>query len=180
MTTEEFDNDRYEDFLQHFLRDQTRIFAYVRSLLPQYADAQDVFQRCSLTLWRQFDDFDNERLFLPWACGVAFNEVRNFRRVAGRDRLQFADDLAEQLADRRIATLGQRDLRSAAMRKCVEHLKPTDRELIQQVYEQKLAVTEIAESAGKAVQTMYNRLSAVRQSLLQCIEKRIASEEALG
>ncbi|GAA5509532.1 sigma-70 family RNA polymerase sigma factor [Novipirellula caenicola] len=180
MPTDELDDNRYEQFLQHFLRDQTRIFAYVRSLLPQYADAQDVFQRCSLTLWRHFDDFDHERLFLPWACGIAFNEVRNFRRTAGRDRLQFADDLAEQLADRRMATLGQRDLRTSAVRTCVSHLKSADRELIQRVYHDRRPIAEIAESAGKAVQTMYNRLSAVRRMLLQCIEKRIASEEALG
>ena len=89
----------YEEFLQYFLRDQARIFAYVRALLPHYADAQDVFQRCSLTLWRNFEQFDHERLLLPWACRIAFNEVRNFRRVAGRDKLQFADDVIDQLAE---------------------------------------------------------------------------------
>ncbi|TWU24357.1 RNA polymerase sigma factor [Novipirellula galeiformis] len=180
MTTDEFENDRYEQFLQYFLRDQTRIFAYIRSLLPQYADAQDVFQRSSMTLWRNFDDFDEQRLFLPWACGIAFNEVRNFRRVSGRDRLHFSDDLIQQLAERRMATLGQRDRRSSAMRICVEHLKQTDRDLIRLAYEELRSVAEIAELTGKAVQTLYNRLSGVRRSLLQCIEKRIAAEEVSG
>jgi len=123
MLTDQSQDERFEEFLQHFLQDQAHIFSYVRSLLPRYADAQDVFQRCSLTLWRQFDQFDQQRLFLPWACTIALNEVRNFRRVSGRDKLQLADDLVEQLAERRRDTLAHRERRSLALRTCVESLK---------------------------------------------------------
>jgi RNA polymerase sigma-70 factor len=178
MVKDEPDNDRYEEFLQYFLRDSSRIFAYVRSLLPQYADAQDVFQRCSLTLWRHFDQFDSDRLFLPWACQIALNEVRNFRRVSGRDKLQFADELVEQLATTRLKSLHRRDRRSTALRECIVHLKQADRELVRLVYEDLQPVEAIANSTGKAIQTIYNRLSALRRSLLQCIEKRIAAEDA--
>lgn len=178
MLTDPFHDDRYEEFLQHFLQDQARIFSYVRSLLPQYADAQDVFQRCSLTLWRQFDQFDQQRMFLPWACAIALNEVRNFRRVSCRDKLQLADDLVEHLAERRSDTLAHRDRRSSALRRCVENLKQADRDLVQLVYEDSRSVEEIAKSTGKAMQTLYNRLSILRRQLLQCIENRIASEEA--
>jgi RNA polymerase sigma-70 factor len=178
MLTDQSQDERYEEFLQHFLQDQARIFSYIRSLLPQYSDAQDVFQRCSLTLWRQFDQFDQQRLFLPWACTIALNEVRNFRRVSGRDRLQLADDLVEQLAKRRSDTLAHRDRRSLALRTCVESLKQADRDLVQLVYEDSRPVEEIAKSTGKAMQTLYNRLSILRRQLLQCIEKRVASEEA--
>ena len=48
------------------------------ALLPNEQDAQDVFQRTSLVLWQKFDQFDSDRDFLPWACGVAHYEVRNF------------------------------------------------------------------------------------------------------
>jgi RNA polymerase sigma-70 factor len=178
MLTDQSQDERYEEFLQHFLQDQARIFSYVRSLLPRYVDAQDVFQRCSLTLWRQFDQFDQQRLFLPWACTIALNEVRNFRRVSGRDRLQLADDLVDQLAERRRDTLAHRDRRSLALRTCVESLKQADRDLVQLVYEDSRPVEEIAKSTGKAMQTLYNRLSILRRQLLQCIEKRVASEEA--
>ncbi len=173
-------NEQYEVFLKHFVRDQTRIFAYVRSLLPQYADAQDVFQRCSLTLWRSFDEFDEQRLFLPWACRIAFNEVRNFRRVSSRDRLQFADDLIEQLAEQRLVRLVDRDRRLTALRECTEKLNSSDRSLIQAVYEELRTVSEVAISTGKAAQSIYNRLSTLRRNLLQCIERRLATEDRSG
>jgi RNA polymerase sigma-70 factor len=178
MVNDESDNDRYEEFLQYFLRDSARIFSYVRSLLPQYADAQDVFQRCSLTLWRHFDQFDSDRLFLPWACQIALNEVRNFRRVAGRDRLLFAEDLIEQLAMTRLKSLDHRHRRSTALRECMVQLKPTDQELVRLVYQDHQPVESIASTTGKAIQTIYNRLSVLRRMLLQCIEKRIAAEDA--
>ena len=181
--TEEFlknesEHRRYEEFLQYFLRDQARIFAYVRALLPHYADAEDVFQRCSLTLWRNFEQFDHERLFLPWACRIAFNEVRNFRRVAGREKLQFADDLVEQLAQQRMERLDQREHRASALRTCIKSLKSADCDLLRLVYEESQPVESIAQSAGKAMQTIYNRLSALRRSLLKCIEQRLASGDA--
>lgn len=172
--------DRYELFLQYYLRDQSHLFAFIRSLLPQFADAQDVFQRCSLTLWKQFDSFDQERLFLPWACQIAFNEVRNFRRVAGRDRLQFTDELIEQLAARRQESLADCSKRSSALRSCLAGLKASDRELIQAVYEHAKPIEEIATSTGKAMQTLYNRLSILRRALLACIEKKLAAEEVTG
>ena len=173
-------DDRYELFLHYFLRDQSHVFAYVRSLLPQFADAQDVFQRCSLTLWKQFDNFDQERLFLPWASQIALNEVRNFRRVSGRDRLQFSEELVEQLAARRVQSLTHCEKRSSALRACLSTLKQTDRELIQAVYEHAMPVEQIAKSTGKAMQTLYNRLSILRRGLLDCIEKRLAAEEVTG
>ena len=76
-----------------------RLFAYVFSLLPRRADAEDVFQRTSLTLWQKFEQWDRVTPFLSWACGVAFYQVRNFVRVASRDRLQFSDDLLARLSD---------------------------------------------------------------------------------
>ncbi|XZE34282.1 sigma-70 family RNA polymerase sigma factor [Pirellulaceae bacterium SH501] len=180
MLPDQSHDESYEEFLQYFLRDQSRIFAYVRSLLPQYSDAQDVFQRCSLTLWKQFDRFDRERLFLPWACGIAFNEVRNFRRVSGRDRLLFSDDLIEQLSSQRLESLSHRERRSVALRACIESLKQADRDLVRSIYQESHSVNDIATSTGRAAQTIYNRLSVLRRTLLQCIEKRIASEEAAG
>ena len=89
--------DHYEEFLKLFARDRERIFSYIYSLLQHHADSEDVFQRCSLLLWRKFSRFDREGSFLSWACGVALYEVRNFLRVAGRDRMQLDVDLISQL-----------------------------------------------------------------------------------
>ena len=167
---------RYEEFLRVFARDREQIFAYVFSLLPHRADAEDVFQRCSLLLWRKFGDFDRNREFLPWACGVAFYEVRNFLRSAERDRLQFSPELIEQLAECRPESLGRAGDRLAALKECLEQLRGADRELISVFYGSSERLTAFAAASGQALQTLYNRLSRIRQALLKCVDRRLSLE----
>jgi RNA polymerase sigma-70 factor (ECF subfamily) len=169
-------SDRYEEFLNLFARDRERIYAYIFSLLPHHADAEDVFQRCSILLWRKIDQFDRNGSFLAWACGVAFYEVCNFLRVADRDRLQFDIELIGQLAERRRETLGRDEECKAALRRCLDHLNGGDRALIDQVYYGDRSVKELAEAAGRAPQTLYNQLSQIRRRLFQCMQRTLAAE----
>jgi RNA polymerase sigma-70 factor (ECF subfamily) len=168
--------DRYEYFLNLFARDRERIFAYIFSLLPHHADAEDVFQRCSILLWRKIDQFERDGSFYAWAVGVAFYEVRNFLRVADRDRLQFDLDLIDQLAARRVESLEGDDDRAAALRQCLEKLKRGERELLEQVYGDERSVKEMAEASGRAPQTLYNQLSQIRRRLFHCMGQNLARE----
>jgi RNA polymerase sigma-70 factor (ECF subfamily) len=168
--------DRYEEFLNLFARDRERIYAHIYSLLPHHADAEDVFQCCSILLWRKFDQFDRRGSFLAWACGVAFYEVCNFLRVADRGRLQFDVDLISQLAERRLETIGRDEDRVAALRRCLERLEVGERELIRCVYYGDRSVKELAEATGRAPQTLYNQLSRIRRRLFDCMQRALAAE----
>jgi RNA polymerase sigma-70 factor len=168
--------DRYEEFLKLFARDRERIFAYIYSLLPHHADAEDVFQRCSLLLWRKIGHYDGRGGFLSWACGVAFYEVCNFLRVAGRNRLRFDLDLVSQLAERRLETIDRDEERLAALGRCLEKLKDDERTLIEHVYGEDHSVKELAESTGRASQTLYNRLSQIRRKLFDCVQHALATQ----
>jgi RNA polymerase sigma-70 factor len=168
--------DHYEEFLRLFARDRERIFSYIYSLLQHHADSEDVFQRCSLLLWRKFARFDREGSFLSWACGVALYEVRNFLRVAGRDRMQLDVDLISQLAERRLESLEQDEDRLAALRRCLERLKGPERELIQRVYCGECSVAELADMTGRATQTLYNQLSQTRRKLFNCVQRALAAQ----
>ncbi len=176
MTESGEHDDRYEVFLRLFAQNRHRILGYVQSLLPHRADAEDVFQRCSIVLWRKFREFDIQREFLSWACGVAFYEVRNFLRVAERDRLQFGDELIEQLAERRLKSPVVADQRLDALRDCLDGLKAEDRELVHAAYADSAALSEFARSSGRSVQTLYNRLSLLRRRLQECVQRRLSAE----
>lgn len=82
-------DDVYVRFHENFACDRERIFAKIYALLPHQADAEDVFQRTSMLLWKKFSQYDGKEGFLPWACTVAHYEVLNFLRTAQRNRLQF-------------------------------------------------------------------------------------------
>ena len=162
-----------EAFLKEFALHHDRLFAYLFSLLPHRPDAEDVFQRTSLILWQKFDQWDPSSDFLSWACGVAFYEVRNFIRVASRDRLRFGEALLETLSKDRVATLKQRDDRVAALQECLKKLDQGERELLQRAYVDEESIRELARRDGRAAQTLYNRLNLIRKQLLQCTDLRV-------
>jgi RNA polymerase sigma-70 factor (ECF subfamily) len=167
----------YEEFLNRFTRDRERIFAFVCSLVPRLADAEDIFQKCSLVLWRKFGEFQKHESFLAWACGVARYEVCNFLRTMGRDRLCFDDELIQQLAIQRIESLSEYDDRLSALRNCMKGLTEEQRGLLDAAYGHGNTVKQLAKATGSAVQTLYNRLGKLRRQLLDCIENRLAAQE---
>jgi RNA polymerase sigma-70 factor (ECF subfamily) len=171
------DNSPSEDFVRNFAAHRDRLYAYIRTLLPRRADAEDVFQRCSVVLWRKFDGRERNAPFLSWACGVAFYEVRNFLRVSSRDRLRFGDALLETLARERAAAMDRRDARAAALEQCLETLEAGERELLRRTYEEEETVADLARRSGEAARSLYGRLSGIRRRLLDCATLRMASAE---
>ena len=55
---------QHDQFVERFVRSQDRIYAYVVTLLPNRADAEEVFQQTSLALWKKWRQFDPGRDFV--------------------------------------------------------------------------------------------------------------------
>ncbi|MFG0289290.1 MAG: sigma-70 family RNA polymerase sigma factor [Rhodopirellula sp. JB044] len=161
------------DFVALFARENQRIYAYIYTLLPNRADADDVFQSTSLTLWEKFDEFDRQRDFFAWACGIAFFKVKNFRRTAARSRLCFNDELLQVIASERAHMRQGNDDRLTALDQCIKSLLRVDRELIARAYDTECSIKEVAEELGRAVQTIYNRLNIIRRGLVHCVDKKM-------
>jgi RNA polymerase sigma-70 factor, ECF subfamily len=166
----------YEQFVQLFAQVYDNLFAYVFALLPHWSDAEDVFQRTSLVLWRKFAEFEPGSNFLAWACRTAFYEVQNFRRTASRDRLQFNDALVARLADERdVVSEGYRQRRDFLL-ECVAKLSDDQRTLLYRAYEGTITIRQLAAELHRSPQTVYNRLNMIRRSLLECVERAVTRE----
>lgn len=159
-------------FLQCYSRDRHRIYKFIFSLFPNEADAEDVFQQASVVLWRSFAEFDPSREFYPWACGVALNAVRNYRRASKRRAFLLSDELLEVIAEEQISTSQRGRYRLELLEECLTHLKPKDRELLQRVYGEDTTAANVAEQMGRSVQTIYNRLNLIRKNLLHCVNRK--------
>ncbi len=166
-----------EAFLHLFTQNHKRIQAYIFALLHGREGADDVFQSTTLALWRKFDQFDPEGDFLSWACGFAYLEVRNHFRKASRDRLRFSDTLLETLADERLQREQHSRRRASALEQCIKKLPERDRELVDQAYSGRQTIKELAAQLGRAVQTLYNRLNFIRQTLFDCVGKELREQE---
>ena len=70
-----------------------RLLGLFQVILGNNADAEDVQQRASLTIWRKFAEFDPAMDFFSLASSFAFYEAKDFQRVGARLRLRFDDEL---------------------------------------------------------------------------------------
>ena len=163
-------------FVSLLMANRHRIYAFIAKQLVNPADVEDVFQRTSLVLWKKMDQFDPDGSFFHWACGVAFNEVRNFLTVQRRSRLHFDGDLVQLLAIEAEAEEEISEARLVALRGCILHLSSRQQQILRRCYDGTSTVTEIAEGLGRKRDALYKQLARLREKLLDCIRLRLSTE----
>lgn len=167
---------RQSEFLRFYAVDVERIRAYVSTLVPNRADGEDLFQKTSMVLWEKFESFDQSRSFFHWSCGVAFHLMLNHRRVKGRDRLVFNDDVLKAVAAVHLKTVAEQPSRQQALNDCVRKLSDKENELIKQRYEQNGSVKEMADRTGRPAKALYCQLEIIRKNLHKCVEGALRAQ----
>lgn len=168
------DAAQYELFVRLFAIHNRQIFAYIQSLLPTRTHAEEVFQNTSMVMWRECSSYRPEGDFVRWACAIAFNQVRNYRRKIRGDRLVFDDDVIARIGDHRLRRTDL-DQRAAALARCIESLRESDRDLIQRCYGSTMKFSDVAREVGRPVNTVYKALNRIRATLMQCIDREVRS-----
>jgi RNA polymerase sigma-70 factor, ECF subfamily len=163
-------------FVARLMEHRHRIYAFIAKQLVNPADVEDVFQRTSIVLWKKMEDFDPEGSFFHWACGIAYNEVRNFLTVQRRNRLYFDAELLELLAEEAKDEDELSEARLDALRSCMSNLSDRQREILQRCYSGAASITEVAESLGRNRGALYKQIARLREKLLDCIRIRLARE----
>ena len=163
-------------FVQLFAQHQRGIHAYICTLVPNRVDADDVMQETSLVLWRKWEEFDRDRDFIRWACGIAFNEVLKLRRRVATRRCYFNEELLQQLSVEAIEQSDALELRQAALTGCIKKLGQRDRELIDRRYRTKTTSRKVADELGRPASTVYKALARIRDALYDCVERTIAQQ----
>src|SRR5262249_40395749 len=137
------------EFAEFLRQNQARLYGYIHSLVRDLNDADDLFQQTTLILWKKFGDFDRQRSFFSWACGVARLEIANFLRSRGRQRLYFSDDLNLLLIEAQVEMADEElEDRRDALARCVEKLRQRDRELLIECYGDSSGVHGAADRRG--------------------------------
>ena len=165
-----------ERFITLLNGSHARLLAFLRVMLGNSADAEDVLQRASLAIWRKFAEYDPAQDFFSWASSFAFYEAKNFQRMAARSKLHFDDELMNRLAEERAPDLDHREARLAAMDRCIGELDDSSRELVREFYLGRSEIGALAQRLGRAPQTLYNKLNILRRLLADCMKRRMTQE----
>lgn len=173
------DSKPHDEFVEELLKNQRPLYAYIASLLPNGDDADEVYQQTCLILWQKWEQFDHEKEFLSLACGVAYNELRNYLRKKDRRPITLSEDVLEQLSERRLEQQHVRTRRGVAVSHCLGELPDNERTLIEEIYATKKPVKDVADERGVSAGSLYTRAHRIRKRLMECVDRVVAREESL-
>lgn len=164
------------EFVRLWTANSQRVFAYTLSLVPNRADAEEIFQETALDVWEKFDTFEPDTNFRAWACRFAFNKVRNYRQLRRHAAEKLSDRFAELIDETVHEQAPLLDAQSQALALCLEKLDPGDRGLVQRRYQDGNSVAAIAEAIGRSAATVYRSLTRIHRALLQCVTASVRKE----
>ncbi|MCA9261841.1 MAG: sigma-70 family RNA polymerase sigma factor [Planctomycetales bacterium] len=167
------DQQRRGEFVQQFSGIRPRLAAYVRSVVANPSDAEDVLQEIGVVLWSKFGEFELGSDFERWAFRTARLQVLCYYKRQRREPIRFTDRFIEQVDE---ASLARTDLARAceALRDCIARLEPEDRELFRRRYESSQPTSrQLARELGRPESTVYNALSRIRRRLMHCMRRTL-------
>jgi RNA polymerase sigma-70 factor, ECF subfamily len=171
------DKELQDEFLLLFSQYSRRIYAFVLTLLPNYADADEVFQNTCVVLWRKFAEYNREGSFIAWACRIAYLEMLDLHN-RGKRMLPFDNATMERLVEEMAARTNRSAAREDALRGCLQNLSPSDRALIEQRYYHQRPPKVIALESSRSIHAIYRALARVHTQLRECIERLLWKELA--
>ena len=147
-----------------------RIYAFVRRLAGNDADAADLTQRTFSRVWQALPTFAGRSSFSSWIHGIAHHVYVDWRRADRR-----IEPRSNEWWDTRVSTgptpdetVANTDL-AAALFASVDRLEHDLRDTIHLHYYQELTLQETADALGIATSTVKYRL---RQALAE-LQKRV-------
>ena len=165
-------------FFGLFMTSQKSIYAFILASVRNFDDANDILQDTATIMWRRFHTFHTDTSFEAWGISIARNLIKQYFRARKRARLQFDQDLIEEITKTTLSKIDFLDKRLEALKKCCERLTQSNRNLLDMRYSKTMTVKEIADVLGKPVQGMYKVFARLQDSLQRCID-RVMRFEAL-
>jgi len=152
-----------------------QVYGYIYSLVPNAADAEDIFQETSQVIWEKHSDFEQGTNFLAWATRIAYWQVKAARKRFARSKVVFDETVFEAVSETASAMEVETDDRRDALEFCLGKLSTTDREFLMTRYTSGCDVKEAADESGRSMAAAYKALARLRRSLHACVSGRLAN-----
>ena len=168
MDTPDSKRDRV---LRAALEHRVELLAYARSLLGNYAEADDAVQEAMLVVVRKFDQFRDGTSMLSWCRAIVRLEVL---------RIKQERSLAERLLDDAIdaafeefQTAQRRDnaqLWHEALERCLGRVPKRGRRVLQARFVDELSYQQIGQRVGMTLEAVRKALFRLKKQVRSCVE----------
>ena len=157
---------------QLFVKHQSRLKAFVLSIQPDFSEADDILQEVFLVVTRKAGHFEEGSNFMAWAVTIARHKVQeSLRRHRKAEQV-----LSQEVIDVLCASWpddGEFEVRSAAIRGCLEKLTPRMQEVLRLRYFGEHGPSEIARLLSWTPNSVNVALSKARKLMLDCVGRRL-------
>ena len=173
-----FSDERGEQYLRLLGQHEGRLLGFILSLVPNWADAEDIAQEVKIRLWKQFDGYDPTKDFGAWARTIARYMVLAFRERQSRQNRLVSSRFVELVAEEAAAISEDLDAEQQALKDCFEKLPEAKRELLYlRYYPGRQTVQEIAAKLGRTYEATRKAILRARMALADCIEETLHRED---
>lgn len=169
----------YQLFIKLYLANERRIYGFVRALVPNWPDVDDIIQETASVMWSKFYQFQKGTNFSAWALKIAHLQVLNYCKVRKKDRLCFSESTLENIAHKSANEFQNTDERLSILRKCLQKLQAGELSLIQMRYEPGGSTKTVSQQTGKNLHALYRHFNKIHAKLLMCIRRTMAEGELL-
>jgi RNA polymerase sigma-70 factor, ECF subfamily len=154
-----------------FTRHNARVGKFVFRLVGDESLAEDLVSDVFVDVWRNADRFKGESQVSTWIFAIARFKALSFLRRRKYNQLDEAEAAAiPDLADDPERLVEKKD-RIAILRKCMSHLSPAHREVIELAYYQDKSVGEVAELIGVPANTVKTRMFHARKRISELLQQ---------
>lgn len=149
------------------------VYGYILSLVPNWADADEILQETNIRLWEEFDKFVLGTNFAAWAIRVAHFQVLTWRKKASRSRLVFDQSVVDAIAAEPSWTDEAFEARQQALGECVSNLPDHSRDLLRSCYVRGTKIKDVALRLNRSPASVYKALERIRGILQSCIQHKL-------
>ena len=153
-----------------------RIYAFVLSMVPNDADAEDIMQETSRVLWEKFDQFVAGTDFVAWAMTIAKFQVLNSRKKK-KLTVPLSREIIDLISEESKKTADQTSERFFALRKCIAKLDTKELTFIKLRYTDGFSARIIAQRIGASIKVVYRNESRILGILNRCVRRTLTMGE---
>ncbi len=164
-------------FFHLFMTHQKSLYAFILASIHNYNDADDILQETATVMWRKFDEFEQGSSFIAWGITIARIRILKFFSERKRTRVQFNEQLLEQISNKTSSRMAEINVRLDASRRCRDKLSEKDQKLLYMRYNQGFTIKKIADTLARPLPGLYKTMGRIHSILQRCIKRTIAGDE---
>lgn len=97
------------------------------------------------------------------------------RAKNSRSKLLQSDEFLRAVSDEFERQTDSHEVRNKYLEGCINELHPDHQKLVRGYYSSQKQIAALAQEMGKSTVAIYRRLSRIRHTLFQCVERKIAN-----